>query len=114
MIEIKDAYIFNFGINKNKIKIINNIDFIKEQLIHIPIIKKDKAIGFVHEVANVIGDKIYGTVILIDDKYKDYKYFKNYEIMLDDDIDKDKYQNDVLEVYIKSINGIELSTKEEN
>ncbi|MDF2503862.1 MAG: hypothetical protein K0R06_1353, partial [Clostridium sp.] len=45
MIEIKDAYIFNFGINKNKIKIINNIDFIKEQLIHIPIIKKDKAIG---------------------------------------------------------------------
>lgn len=112
MIEVKNAYIFNYGINKNKIKIMNDIDFIKENLFHVPIIKKYKAIGFVHEVTNIIGDKIYGTV-LMNDKYKDYKYFKNYEIILDDDIDKDKYQNDVLEVYIKSISGIELSKKEE-
>jgi hypothetical protein len=113
MIEIKDAYIFNYGINKNKIKIMNDIDFIKEQLIHRPIMKRDKIIGIVTAVTNVIGDKIYGTVMLMDDKYKNYKHFKNYEIMVDDDIDKNKYQNDVLEVYIKSINSIELSKNKE-
>jgi hypothetical protein len=112
MIEINNVYIFNYGINKNKIKIMNDINFIKEQLIHRPIMKKDKIIGIITEVTNIIDDKIYGTV-LMSDKYKDYKYFKNYEIVLDEDIDKNKYQNDVLEVYIKSISSIELSKKEE-
>lgn len=111
MIKVENAYIFNCGINANNFKILNDIEFIKKQLINIPIIKKNKPIGLVHEITNVIDDKIYGTIFYFKDKYKEYKYLKNYEIVIED-IRQDYHRN-VQGVYIKSISSIELSKKKE-
>lgn len=106
--EIKNVYIFNCGVNENGIKIINDIDSLKEFLIDAPVCVNNTVIGIVAEVTDVIGDKIYGTVLYFEDEYKEYKYFKNYEVQADINFEYNR-EEDITELIINNISAIYLT-----
>lgn len=110
MIRIENAYIFNIGVNENNMKIVNNISFIENNLADIPIInERDEAIGIVEKVTEIKGNKIYGNIMFWDNKYKDYKYFKNYEVEVDYNCKYKENIDGIVEVLINKILGIFLT-----
>ena len=112
MIKVEGVYIFNRGINENNVRIVNSIDYLMNHLINVPILMNNSVIGVITEVTSVSEDKLYGTVMFYDKKYKDYKYFKNYEVQPDYNFQYNK--NGITEIKIANISAIYLTDNLKN
>lgn len=101
MVTVKDACIFYYGENANGYSISNPYSDLKEKLINVPVVVDNIVIGVVTQVNESINTYILGDVTFWKDEFKDYRFFKNYEV------DVENVEGKSLEV--KNISYIELS-----